>query len=440
MQKLLLVSLLFFGPVFVSRAADPAPSIEGVCPECVYPDNHETYSFRITGKDFGAAPTILFNDCDIGVTWLPQTKPEQFDRPYGTIVNAKEITLWGIHRSKYHGTVKLTAQTDGGLSNAKNINLSYVPAGWLKWIATGVTILVFGIPLIVLGLTRNQAYKIDGVPVTFLGALLLDPQTDTYSLSKFQFYVWTLAGVFGYVFLTIARSLVQGVFQFAPVPQNLPGIILVSGATTAVAASIISAKGPKGAGQIQPSISDFITTGGVVVAERFQFLIWTLLGAAGFIFLICFSDPCAIQDLPKIPQEFLTLMGLSSAGYLGGKLARKPGPVIDQIAVVRASAAELVLKITGTALSRDAGFKISDETGGLGEKEVKPSTAQGVDPRPTVIVGEDDVRTSGLAKVIELTISNPPNDWLPDALKQSRLILTITNPDGQLAVWKFEPK
>lgn len=134
-------------------------------------------------------------------------------------------------------------------------------------------------------------------------------------------------------------------------------------------------------------------------------------------------------------------MGLSSAGYLGGKLARKPGPVIDQITVVsRKDDQELVLQITGSSLSRDAGFKISDETGVLGDKEVKPRTAQSVDPRPTVIVGEDDVRTSGLAKVIQLTISNPPNDWLPDALKQTRLILTVTNPDGQIAVWPFEPK
>lgn len=285
-SSLLLVHLFLLGAVSASRAANPPPSIESVCPQCVYPDSNNTYAFKIAGRDLGDSPTILLNDCAIDVTWLPEVKSDQFDRPYGTIKDGKEATLWGIHRDKYHGLVKVIVETDNGPSNAKNINLSYVPAEWLKWIATGVTLLVFGIPILILSLTRNQAYKVDGIPVTFLGALLLDPQTDTYSLSKFQFYVWTVAGVFGYIFLTVARSLVQGVFEFAPVPQNLPGIIIVSGATTAVAASIISAKGPKGAGQIQPSISDFITTGGVIVAERFQFLIWTLLGAAGFVFLI----------------------------------------------------------------------------------------------------------------------------------------------------------
>jgi hypothetical protein len=330
-------------------------------------------------------------------------------------------------------------KADNVPSNAKNVNLSYVPAGWPKWIATVVTILVFGIPLIVLGLTKNTAYKIDGIPVNFLTALLLDPETDTFSLSKFQFYLWTLAGVFGYVFLTISRSFVQGVFQFAPLPQYLPGIILVSGATTAVATGITSAKGAKGAGQIQPSLSDFITVGGVVVAERFQFLIWTLLGTAGFICFIWFGDPGSIKDLPQIPQGFLSLMGLSSAGYLGGKLARKPGPVIDHITVARADATEAVLQITGARLSRDAGFKIAgDVSSKLEDEDVRSSAAPGVDPRPTVIVGEDDVRTSGFAKVLELTISNPPNVWLPAAFEQKRLNLTITNPDGQLAIWPLE--
>ena len=133
-------------------------------------------------------------------------------------------------------------------------------------------------------------------------------------------------------------------------------------------------------------------------------------------------------------------MGLSSAGYLGGKLARKPGPVIDQVTVVRAIAAEVVLRIIGTQLSRDAGFKVSGDVGSkVDDKDVKLSAAQGADPRPTVVVGEDDFRVSSFAKVLELTISDPPNDWLPDAL-QKKLNLTITNPDGQMAIWPFEPK
>src|SRR5439155_7622880 len=119
--------------------------------------------------------------------------------------------------------------------------------------------------------------------------------------------------------------------EFAPIPEGLPGILAVSGGTAALAAGINNVRGPKGAGEEQPSFADLITTGGVVVAERFQFLVWTVLGALAFLFLVVFSDPATIQDLPKVPDGFLYLMGVSSAGYLGGKLARKPGPVIVTI-------------------------------------------------------------------------------------------------------------
>jgi hypothetical protein len=185
MQKsaFIIIVLLLLCTAPLSRGADPAPSIDGVCPQSVYPDSHNNYSFKINGKSFGdkATTTVLFNDCDLGVTWLDESKPDQFDRPYGFIKpDQKEIELWGIHRSKYHGTVKVNVQTANVLSNAKNINLSYVSAGWPKWIATGITVLVFGVPLIILGLTRNKAYKIDGIPVNFLMALLLDPETDTF--------------------------------------------------------------------------------------------------------------------------------------------------------------------------------------------------------------------------------------------------------------------
>ena len=123
---------------------------------------------------------------------------------------------------------------------------------------------------------------------------LLDQETDTLSLSKFQLYAWTGVAVFGYTYLTVARSLIQGVFEFAPIPEGLPGILAVSGGTAALAAGINNVRGPKGAGEEQPSFADLITTGGVVVAERFQFLVWTVLGALAFLFLVVFSDPATI--------------------------------------------------------------------------------------------------------------------------------------------------
>jgi hypothetical protein len=109
----LLIVLLLLLAAPSSRGDDATPSIDGICPETVYPDNNNTYSFKINGRSLGdkTKTTVIFNDCNLAVTWLNQSKPDQFDRPYGVIKSdQKEIELWGIHRSKYHGTVKVVVQ------------------------------------------------------------------------------------------------------------------------------------------------------------------------------------------------------------------------------------------------------------------------------------------------------------------------------------------
>src|SRR5262249_13416156 len=157
---------------------------------------------------------------------------------------------------------------------------------------------------VVYGLSRH---RVGARSQSKLMTFLLDPESDTLSLSKFQVYVWLGVAVFGYPYLTLVRSLIQGVFQFAPIPEGLPGLLGISAGTTAVAAGLNSVRGPKGAGDEQPKWSDLITTGGVVVPERFQFLVWTMLGALAFLFLVVFSDPATIEVLPKVPEGFLYL-------------------------------------------------------------------------------------------------------------------------------------
>ena len=59
----------------------------------------------------------------------------------------------------------------------------------------------------------------------------------------------------------------------------------------------------------------------------------TFVGIVTFLTIVFKSDPATLSELPKIPSGFLELMGISSAGYLGGKLARKPGPVVQGVSV-----------------------------------------------------------------------------------------------------------
>jgi hypothetical protein len=41
-------------------------------------------------------------------------------------------------------------------------------------------------------------------------------------------------------------------------------------------------------------------------------------------------DPRVLKDLPEVPSSMLAISGTSALGYLGGKLARNPGPVVTE--------------------------------------------------------------------------------------------------------------
>jgi hypothetical protein len=100
-------------------------------------------------------------------------------------------------------------------------------------------------------------------------------------------------------------------------------------------------------------LSDFIASGGIVAPDRLQFVIWTIIGIATFLSIVMLSDPSSINDLPTIPPGFLQLMGISSAGYLAGKLVRKAGPTINAI-TVSGSPDKITFQLTGSGLSRSA--------------------------------------------------------------------------------------
>jgi hypothetical protein len=305
------------------------------------------------------------------------------------------------------------------------VTLARVGRKWPAAIAAGVVLLIALLIIWILK-QREKAVSEGKVRGQLLSAIFLDPETNTYSLSKTQFYAWTFAAIFGYVYLIISKSWVQGDVTFPDIPDNLPGIIFVSASTTAVAVGITSAKGSKGSGELNPSLADLVSSGGVIAAERLQFVVWTIIGIITFIALTLATEPGHIKDLPTIPEKFLLLMGISSFGYLGGKLARKPGPVISKI---EAEAGSLVLTIQGSCLSPDGTFKIDDTD--------VPLTALNnnahPDGKPEIVENSDQ---PGFAKVLRLVIepTDATQKWLSGAHT-----LTLINPDGQKANCPFTP-
>jgi hypothetical protein len=328
------------------------------------------------------------------------------------------------------GKQKFTVVVAGVDSNSLDITFSKAkPNEPRQWALFLLGILVLIIYLLLRSGKKNVEHAVDDKSY-FLSALFLDKQTNTYSLSQCQFYAWTGAAVLGYIYLATAKSLIQNSLTFPDIPTGLPGILLASAGTGVLAAGITSSKGGKGAGDVHPSLSDFITTGGVVAAERLQFVVWTIVGVVTFVRLVFLSDPATVDDLPKIPDNFLQLMAISSAGYLGGKLARKAGPTLSAVSATLTTDG-LALTLTGSGLSQAATFSIAG-------KLVPPGNIAGKDKDskdiklPEIVQPDPTNSEQGFARVLKFTISTPDPAWLGKDIP-----LTITNLDGQKAVWNY---
>src|SRR5207247_183786 len=84
--------------------------------------------------------------------------------------------------------------------------------------------------------------------------------------------------------------------------------------------------------------------------------IWTVVAIGSFLLAVRLSDPTSVSTLPGIPERLLLLSGVSAAGYLGGKLARRAGPVIEDI---RPDASISQLTVVGRGLDPAATFELA---------------------------------------------------------------------------------
>jgi hypothetical protein len=272
----------------------------------------------------------------------------------------------------------------------------------------------FLIILVVFHLKRPSAGA--GARYNVVTRFLLDADTNSYSLSKFQVFTWLTIIVFAYVYVLFCRITIQGIMEWPEFPGTLAGMFGLSLGSMVASTAVSGSKGNKGAGAAEPSFADFFSTGGVVAADRFQFFLWTLVGFFGYLSLLWFSDPTNISVVPSVPEGLLYLMGISAGGYVGGKLARNPGPNITGLQVsLELPANELHVRILGDNLSPKATFQIDS-------KEIKTVV------RPVTVVTQADGKP-GFATELEVVITAPDPAWLTPGNHAFRVV----NDDGQFA-------
>lgn len=250
---------------------------------------------------------------------------------------------------------------------------------------------------------------------SFLTMLLLEQENKTYSLSRAQFISWLTVIIWSYLFLYYARGYVEQIWAF-PNLGNTVYAFLISLGTLVVAQGASIGQGVKGAGDVHPSPADLVVHGGVLALDRVQQVLWTLI-ALGMFLRITVSSYTTATALPDIPQELLVLMGLSSAGYLGGKLVRGAGPVVEQITVREGS---VIINIKGRHLSKDCFIWLD------GVKQPKDNIK---------IITDDPDSPLGFAKELEITLDITMDDW-----NKKDHAITVINDDAQRSEWRTGPE
>jgi hypothetical protein len=168
-------------------------------------------------------------------------------------------------------------------------------------------------------------------PKQFLG-ILIDSR-GRYSLTHFQTVLWTIVVLASLIGVFVASGLSPGSLD---VPPTLLGLIGVSGGSAVFGTAV---KGAKDASSARVSRDDQVKMSDgtsrdtparlaqiwleeegdfadkVVNITKFQNLVFTLVVLAVYIGLAVTT-----QALPELPPNVVWLIGVSHAGYVGGKV------------------------------------------------------------------------------------------------------------------------
>jgi hypothetical protein len=410
--------------------------IDSIFPATIYrSDQNKGYDFYISGTNLGQAandnvlevigagpqPVGTGDECK---QYAASGNYEKTCLSYEPGMETRRLSVKGFHPRHYEGPVDFRLRVNGNPSETHRVTFSGITEAGLRLLATVVSA-ILGTIVLALVWRGIGIYKIEGESFRPAASFFLDKETNSYSLSKFQLFLWTAVAVFSFIFVFFCRILIQWNFSFPTVPSGWPTLLGLSAGATVAAVAITSNRGSKGAGPVKPSMADFISSGGLVVSDRFQFFVWTLVGCAGFLVLVLSQDPSTLKDIPNIPDGFLFLMGISATGYLGGKLVRLPGPVIRQLLVTSATPAsaaapgKMNIKIQGENLSLNALVMVNGAELRIDQFSI------------TSVKSQDQAPDSSFCSEINLTLNDA------GAYFEGEHSLTLTNKDGQMASSKF---
>ena len=350
------------------RVVPDAVQLDSAHPTTAYKNAAGSFDFDVVGQNFSSTPEdnniYVVGQGPIFKSWAKdeptcrQKDPKDLpclwvETPSGNR-SPEKLHVIGYQAEHYQGPLTFSVGVGSVRSGEKQLVLSRMSETsvlfWSVALFLGLALVIYR--MVARGMRDNI---IDGNHYSPFWSFFIDKETNTYSLSKFQLLAFSSVFVFGYVYVFLCSWLVQWHFALPDVPTSFSAILGMSAGTTVAAAGATAARGSKGAGQLRPSAADFISTGGQVVPERFQFFVWTLVACLGFVALLISQNPATLDKFPTFPDGLLYVMGVSAGGYLGGKLTRSAGPVIRNIAWDKKNSQ---ITVQGENLSSEADFLI----------------------------------------------------------------------------------
>jgi hypothetical protein len=143
--------------------------------------------------------------------------------------------------------------------------------------------------------------------------LIVTSEDNSYSLSRFQIYIWT-----GWVVIAFAQ-VAFATASFPGIPDNVAVLIGINGFTTVLSYAITDTTKLTPSAEPEFFRDIFLDSKGTLDLPRTQMFIWTLVILAIHIVIFFKSYHSPNPAIPDVPVGLLILMGVSNGAYLGTK-------------------------------------------------------------------------------------------------------------------------
>ncbi|HMV42207.1 MAG TPA: hypothetical protein PK079_01930 [Leptospiraceae bacterium] len=207
----------------------------------------------------------------------------------------------------FRKSIKLKVFVNGRPSSFMKVTI--LPKNWnKKVIALALVVTILG-----LGLISLMVGKLNFIPY-----VLLDKNTNTYSLSRFQAFTWTVVLTGSYFYIAIAFGILLQNGRIPDFNPSLVGLMSISYAGF-IASHFLNKKNPKNAiSDTPPALSDLFMENGVIDITRLQLLLFTVVAVIVYLYNLYLSN--TLNGLPDIPATLHGLLMSSQGGYIGGKI------------------------------------------------------------------------------------------------------------------------